>query len=1038
MWYFPSAGRPALARLSSALAVLWVGTALVGCGAVFGSRYNNFRAYYNTYYNASRALEDGERALAQAAVTVDRSRLVSVFPDNESAGGASGPFQEAIDKSAELLRTRPGSKWADDALLVIGKSYFYQRNLAGAEQKFRETMAAAGRAGDRRLGDEARFWLGRTYAAGDRFDEGVLALEEGLADEGGDRRWTARMRLALGELYARAGRWDEAAETLREGAPDEGDADVAGRAYVLLGQVEEHAERWDLAARAYQAALDRNPAYEISYAARLGRALVLGVDAGQTDLALDAVRRMRADDKNYQRRAELALAEARLRSAAGDDPTALGLFRSVLYDEELSATGPVRGQAHYRLAEFYRDALGDYVRASAHFDTAATSLRAPATDLRAARGAILDVTDEARTYSVLAGAARRIAESDSLLALGRLDDDAFRARIGQIEAERRRVYLDEQRRLDAARTAQLFSGEGGAPLPGQPASAADRQPADGSGGFLSYQSPASIQAGRIAFEQRWGTRPLVPNWRRRAAVQAGNIAAGRSVVGGDVQGGFGLGEGPPPLDLSMVPRTPAKREEMVTELAGLRYELANAFFLSLGRADTAAALYRSILAETPDAPIAPQARYALAEIERAAGREQEARRLYQAVAADTTALGRASRIRLGMEREGEEVGAGPVETSSAYDDARARWRAGDPLGAAHDLVVLADADPDDPTSPRAYLAAGAAYAEWAGADTLALTRPLPDSLVSPVLLAVFEALPAAAPAGPDEASGPGDGPVGDEPAPLDRQVPNRPALDDEARDDEAVLPSERDLQGARLDNGVVPVQEDDVQVRDADEEPLALRRLDAEGTAADPSTPPDQASLGPASFTLRSHFASVAARYPGTPYAERAQALAAALPAPVAAPDSPALPDPLVPPGPPAPSDSLGAPGAPLAAGGTERADSGGDPVSEPAAAGSAILRSEEPLDPAGGGFTWRVQQATLAAEADALVAVLVEAGFQAATLVNDDSGEVVVGVGRFETDEEAENARGDLPAWAQNRAVVIALDGFRLVETGTPAQDGP
>ena len=34
----------------------------------------------------------------------------------------------------------------------------------------RETMAAAELTGDRRLGDQARFWLGRTYAAADRFD----------------------------------------------------------------------------------------------------------------------------------------------------------------------------------------------------------------------------------------------------------------------------------------------------------------------------------------------------------------------------------------------------------------------------------------------------------------------------------------------------------------------------------------------------------------------------------------------------------------------------------------------------------------------------------------------------------------------------------------------------------------------------------------------------------------------------------------------------------------------------------------------------
>ena len=1033
--------RPAPPVRLLVLAGLALAVVLGGCrsGSALHSRYNNFRAYYNTYYNASRSLEDGELALAKAAVTVDRAQLVPVFPVPESAGGQDGTFQEAIDKSAELLRTRPGSKWADDALLVIGKAYFYQRNLAGAEQKFRETMAAAELTGDRRLGDQARFWLGRTYAAADRFDEGVAVLEEGLASDGGDRGWTARMRLALGELYARAGRWDEAAEALRAGAPDEGDADVAARAYVLLGQVEEHAERWDLAADAYAAALDRRPAYELGFAAQVGRALVLGVDAGETDRALDQVRRMRTDDKNYPRRAELALVEAQLQAAAGNEAGALGLFRGVLYDDELAADAAVKGRAHYRLGQFYRDGLGDYVRASAHFDSAATALRTPAADARAARGAILDVADEARTYAVLAGAARRIAETDSLLALGSLDDDAFRARIARIETDRRRLYVEEQRRLDAARTAQRFTGEGGPVFTGdqgqdRPTQPGPAAPSSGpSAGFLSYRVPASVQAGRIAFEQRWGTRPLVPNWRRRAAVQVGDLASDRAVISDDVDG-LGLGEGPPPLDLSVVPRTPAKRAEMVTQLAGLRYELANAFFLSLGRADTAAALYRAILDETPASPVAIRARYALAEIERAAGRDDAARPLYQAVAdADTAELGRASRARLGIAVE--EATAGP--TSAAYDAARARWRAGDYAGAARDLVALADAAPDGPDAPRAYLAAAAAYADGLGPDTLALLRPLPDSLVSSVLLDVANRLAAQSADAPDTpAVGDPDG-TSDDPSDLDGPVLLDPDASEPALRDRPVL-----------DDGPEPrtLGEPDVLADPADPErarvddDLALRQRIEARRAGRPDVPastvaPAPALLAPAdrsSFTLRHHFAAVASRYAGTPFARRAAALAGALPTPrdttsvpVARPETPVS------------DDSLGT--DPLAVGVSDgRMEA---PRSEPdvelpradVAPGPSGLRGDAPLLPEAGGYAWRVQRVTLAAEARALVGVLSEAGFRAATLEDDDTGEVIVALGQFETAEQAEAAHDGLPAWAQIRGEVVSLSGFRLAESGGP-----
>ncbi|WP_424518927.1 tetratricopeptide repeat protein, partial [Rubrivirga sp.] len=206
------------ARFHMVLAVV-VASVVSGCrpGTALHSRFNNFRAYYNTYYNAERALEAGEERLEQSSVTIDRTRLVSVFPAT-SGSNQGESFQEAIDKSADLLRERPDSKWADDALLVIGKAYFYQRNLAGAEQKFKETIAAAELAEERRLGDEAVFWLGRTYAAMNRFDEGIATLEGGIERDGVDRRWAGRMQIALGELYARARRWEEAADALRAGA----------------------------------------------------------------------------------------------------------------------------------------------------------------------------------------------------------------------------------------------------------------------------------------------------------------------------------------------------------------------------------------------------------------------------------------------------------------------------------------------------------------------------------------------------------------------------------------------------------------------------------------------------------------------------------------------------------------------------------------------------------------------------------------------------------------------------------------------------
>ena len=991
------------ARLSVPLALVCSLALLGGCrpGTALHSRYSNFRAYYNAYYNAERKLNEGEESLDQADRPVDRTRLVELFPRASGQGGTTGPFQEAIDKSAELLRDRPTSKWADDALLIIGKAYFYQNNFVGAEQKFRETAAAAEARDEARLAAEARFWLGRTLAAAERYDEGVQVLQEATTRPDADRRWRGRLALALGELYARAGRWDVAAEALREGAEAVDDRDLAARGYLLLGQVEENAEDWQAAADAYARADARAGTYETRYAARLGRALVLGIDAGRSDEALAVIRRMRRDDKNYQRRSEVELVYARLLAAAGETRDAQDRFRAVLYDRDL-AGGSIRGQAHYRFAQFHRDVRDDYVLAAAHFDSSATLLRGQALrpGERAARAAVLDASATAQTYTGVASTLRRIGEVDSLLALGALSDEAFAARIEAIEAERLRVFREERRRERRLQDQQAFGGSAGGFVPNsrgagrENTSDSDAGQTAGAGigggiptggaeaGFLSFRDPTSVQSGRIAFVQRWGDRPRVPNWRRRAAVEASAIASSDGGVSGDPSLSDATESGLRPLDLSPVPRTPEKRDELNVELAGLRYELGNAYFLSIGLPERAATLYRQILDESPGSVAAVRARYALAEIESAEGRDAEARALYREVAdnADVPELALAARIRLGEELPEPEV----VDTSAEYDAIRARWLAGDPVGAAAAFVAAADAAPEAPNAPRMYVAAASAFAQSVRGDTTALLAPLPDALVSAVLFPPADSA-SAAPAdassdAPDEGALEDGAPSGD--AGAEGADPDAPSAFDDTPEADA---SDADAPDADGPSGQAPPR-----VRDL----IRAGVTDSSAAAPAQAQPPVAVSPGAAAPRLGDHLAAVASRYPGTVAAEKATALRNALPVERA-------PEPVQ--------------DAPEPAGEVDPYE--GEPLYG--------YEGPRPVDLERGGWTWQTQRVPALAAAQATARAYEQLGFRAAALGHAD-GTFVVVVGQFASQRAAANdLEGDPEGLEVEDVEVVPLDGL-------------
>ena len=729
---------------------------LVGCAVVIGASllpgcflgrpYDDFRAYYNTFYNAEQAYEAGLEQVTREDDPIDRDRYIAIFPAPEiGRGGSIREFDDAVEKAAAILRDRSSTRYADDALLLIGKAYFYQENVVGAERKFNEAIAVAAERGDDNQADEARLWLGRTFAAARRYDEAAETLRLAVQREGVGRRWEAQMQLALGDLFVRAGRFEEAAEALEAGLARAPKDDVGARAQFLLGQTYETLGRYDEAAAAYAGVGRYKPLYELGYAAQLSEALVLGLRADRTDDGLDRLRRMSRDDKNFDNLAEVEVARARLLIAAGQPADARDLLLDRLYSRTRPASGPARTQAYYRLAEVYREGFRDYVRASTYLDTAATSFRPLARDVRLTPDAMRDVEKEATAYATFADVARRVAAFDSLLYLGSLDDEAYSAAIDRIRqdlvAERKREQ-EELRRLETAggfgrggavgglTGANAGTGRDDDEGIGQPS--IGRSPGGIGGaedGFLGYRNPSRVQQSLVSFRLIWGNRPLAPNWRRAAAVGAiSDVGDGRSTD--PFERAAGRDAFDVVVDDSDVPRTELARAALRTERAAARYELGNRLFLQLGLADSAAAWFTTVLDQDAESAVALRARYALAEVRREQGRAAEAETLYRRLLAEAepgSGLGRQVRERLGMPEEPLSADTSAL-AGAAYAEASRTWRAGRYAEALEGLFSVEAAYPGTDAAPRALLAAGLAYTEWAQQDTLdavGLFDPMP-------------------------------------------------------------------------------------------------------------------------------------------------------------------------------------------------------------------------------------------------------------------------------------------------------------------------
>jgi TolA-binding protein len=115
-------------------------------------------------------------------------------------------YQEAIGKLESIVSHFPRSRYADDALFLIGLSYLKEKDWQEARGNFRKLL---GEYHDSNLLAEAQIGLAdSSYLAGD-INQAISGYRQFLIDNP-QGPLLAEVYLKLGRCYQKKGRWDEA------------------------------------------------------------------------------------------------------------------------------------------------------------------------------------------------------------------------------------------------------------------------------------------------------------------------------------------------------------------------------------------------------------------------------------------------------------------------------------------------------------------------------------------------------------------------------------------------------------------------------------------------------------------------------------------------------------------------------------------------------------------------------------------------------------------------------------------------------------
>ena len=168
-------------------------------GGAISKGYENTVSYFNAYYNAEKLFAEAEAEaitfrLAQRGQKLAPGVQAQTVPTNTRT-----KFTQVIDKCSSILSFHESSALVDDALLLIGKSYYYQAEYMKAERKFEELLA---KYPEGPLATETELWLLRSYAKNGKRQEG-LQLGDALfaaATEEGEDDLAGQALLVMAEL----------------------------------------------------------------------------------------------------------------------------------------------------------------------------------------------------------------------------------------------------------------------------------------------------------------------------------------------------------------------------------------------------------------------------------------------------------------------------------------------------------------------------------------------------------------------------------------------------------------------------------------------------------------------------------------------------------------------------------------------------------------------------------------------------------------------------------------------------------------------
>lgn len=260
-------------------------TSFYGCGV-----WNDFTTYFNLYYNTSTLFSEAENTIQK------EKKDIFALTESNVPSSAAASLTKVIEKCSNILQFNSESAFVDDALFMLGKSFYYQKNYLKALRKFQELIA---KQAESDYVPETELWITKTYFQLKNYSaaEKLLTqvIEKATKDENDELLTQAiivKIKFEIGSEKI-----SDAVKSLRSLVKVSDDGGINAQAKYQEGELLVKLGEKEEAAEAFNEVGNYSPSFEIELDAKINYGKIIR-SLGKEDEALELFLNLLSKDKN--------------------------------------------------------------------------------------------------------------------------------------------------------------------------------------------------------------------------------------------------------------------------------------------------------------------------------------------------------------------------------------------------------------------------------------------------------------------------------------------------------------------------------------------------------------------------------------------------------------------------------------------------------------------------------------------------------------------------------------------------------------------